>query len=280
MSEDISLITMDRINELQTVIDSLRSEINDVKTYLNNVLSTEITNINASIAANDATCLHKANTETANGAKTFSGGLTCSNNFNLTGQYFGTNISSQTLDANNLWIKINGATKIYYTTSDAATANITNLATTNQVKLISETVRYMSDTDYKIYQTATQNNVRYERTCNNGTWTAWTNENSRIISIMNSKKSDIINWMLPNYSKKTTLSANVEYTATENGWIYYYTNNSSGYFYLNGEEIAYYTWHSGVYHNYNACMLPVSIGDRYKATSVTRFYFYPCKGNS
>ena len=204
MSEDISLITMDRINELQTVIDSLRSEINDVKTYLNNVLSTEITNINASIAANDATCLHKANTETANGAKTFSGGLTCSNNFNLTGQYFGTNISNQTLDANNLWIKINGATKIYYTTSDGATANITNLATTNQVKLISETVRYMSDTDYKIYQTAIQGNVRYERTCTNGTWTAWTNENSRIISIMNSKKDLFVNWFSPDYSKMVT----------------------------------------------------------------------------
>lgn len=295
MSEDISLITVDRINELQNIINSLRNEITQLQTELRTTINTEITNLNnkidndintkinqlsQSIAANDATCLHKANTETATGAKTFSGGLTCSNNFNLTGQYFGTNISNQTLDANNLWVKLNGATKIYYTTSDGATANITNLPNTRSLKLISESVRYISDSDYLIYQTAIQGNVRYERTCTNGTWTAWTNENSRIISIMNSKKSDIINWMLPNYSKKTTLSANVEYTATENGWIYYYTNNSSGYFYLNGEEIAYYTWHSGVYHNYNACMLPVSIGDKYKATSVTRFYFYPCKGNS
>ena len=215
MSEDISLITMDRINELQTVIDSLRSEINDVKTYMNGVLSTEIANINSSIAANDATCLHKANTETATGAKTFSGGLTCSNNLNLTGQYFGTNISSQTLDANNLWVKLNGATKIYYTTSDGATANISNLATTNQVKLISETVRYISDEDYKIYQTATQNNIRYERTCTNGTWTAWTNEDKRIMSFLNKYQQSIAKWFTPDYSKITTVASG--FTASANG---------------------------------------------------------------
>ena len=237
MSEDISLITMDRINELQTVIDSLRSEINDVKTYLNNVLSTEITNINASIAANDATCLHKANTETANGAKTFSGGLTCSNNFNLTGQYYGTNISSQTLDANNLWVKLNGATKIYYTTSDGATANITNLPTTRSLKLISESVRYISDEDYLIYQTAIQGNVRYERTCTNGTWTAWTNENSRIISLLNNKKASIVNWFLPDYSKIQTVSSG--FTAPANGVFHGNIDSSGNVVYtINGYSLA------------------------------------------
>ena len=127
------------------------------------------------------------------------------------------------MDANNLWIKINGATKIYYTTSDGATANITNLATTNQVKLISETVRYMSDTDYKIYQTATQNNVRYERTCNNGTWTAWTNENSRIISIMNSNVKYSID-----SSKATNMSVSTEYTMPYDAYVCFESSAAHG----------------------------------------------------
>ena len=272
MSEDISLITMDRINELQTVIDSLRSEINDVKTYMNGVLSTEIANINASIAANDATCLHKANTETATGAKTFSGGLTCSNNFNLSGQYFGTNISSQTLNANNLWVKLNGATKIYYTTSDGATANITNLPNTRSLKLISESVRYISDEDYLIYQTAIQGNIRYERTCTNGTWTSWTNENDRINSIATG---------FPNYSSRASKSAGTTYTAEKNGylWIKIYRASTGGgslTVTINGVG---FVLDSNDY-SIDTAWFPVKKGWSYSYTSSglssTTFYWIPC----
>lgn len=108
-----------------------------------------------------------------NGNLTTSGTLTSSNQFILNGYLKGQDISNQTVNANTLWIKINNGFKIYYTSSDGATANISNLPNKSSTFLESRTVRYMNDTDYFVNQICYQRNMVYQRTCTSGTWTGW-----------------------------------------------------------------------------------------------------------
>ena len=91
-------------------------------------------------------------------------------------------------------------------------------------------------------------------------------------------KEEIMGWLMPDYSAGVSQTVNVNITATQKGFVYLYTNNKTGNLYINGVDMGHYTWDSGVYHNYNAVMFPVSEGDVYKATAASKFIFYPCKG--
>ena len=141
-----------------------------------NSTSLKNTNVNGNLTtsgtltSNGNTVLKNTN---VNGNLTTSGTLTSSNQFILNGYLKGQDISNQTLNANTLWIKINNGFKIYYTTSDGATAKISNLPNKSSTFLESRTVRYINDTDYLVNQICYQRNMVYQRTCTNGTWTGW-----------------------------------------------------------------------------------------------------------
>lgn len=233
--------------------------------------------------------VHRSGDETIAGNKTFNNDIICNDDLKLSGQYYGQNISSQTLDANNLWIKVGGSTKIYYTTSDGGTTNISNLPNTRTLKLISETVRYISESDYLVYQTAIQGNIRYERTCTNGSWSSWTNENNRISNVINNKfqvvselpanpQSDVYYFIsepsteksiIPNYTAYKDISS--PYTATEDGWIWWRATNSGGVVKVNNIDVGM----AGNYTDQPFAQFLVGKGDVITSSGHTYFRFIP-----
>lgn len=144
-------------------------------TFTNNNTFSQNINVNGTANINNLNVTNSSSLKNTNvnGNLTTSGTLTSSNQFILNGYLKGQDISNQTVNANTLWIKINNGFKIYYTTSDGATANISNLPNKSSTFLESRTVRYMNDTDYLVNQICYQRNMVYQRTCTNGTWTGW-----------------------------------------------------------------------------------------------------------
>lgn len=138
-------------------------------TFNQNITVNGTANINT-LNVTNSTSLKNTN---VNGNLTASGTLTSSNQFILNGYLKGQDISNQTVNANTLWIKVNNGFKIYYTSSDGATANISNLPNKSSTFLESRTVRYMNDTDYLVNQICYQQDMVYQRTCTSGTWTGW-----------------------------------------------------------------------------------------------------------
>lgn len=241
--------------------------------------------------AKSTNVVHRDSDETISGNKTFTNDIICNDDLKINGQYYGENISSQTLNANNLWINVGGSTKIYYTTSDSGTTNISNLPNSRTLKLISETVRYISESDYLVYQTAIQGNIRYERTCTSGSWSSWTNENNRISNVINNKfqvvselpanpQSDVYYFIsepstekeksiIPNYTAYKDIST--PYTATEDGWIWWRATNSGGVVRVNNIDVGM----AGNYTDQPFAQFLVGKGDVVTSTGHTYFRFIP-----
>ena len=93
--------------------------------------------------------------------------------FRSDASYLGVSIEGDTVDLNDLYSTIKGATRIYYATTNGGTNNITNKPVGQAFTLYSHTVRRQSASDYVIEQLAYGGNTIYFRSCTNGTWTAW-----------------------------------------------------------------------------------------------------------
>ena len=198
--------------------------------------------------AQDSDVVHKSGDETVAGNKTFSDSITFSSVSIADVRW--KSLVNQTIDLNDCYITRVGTISGYYSASVSSGSNISNKASNTAFIMLSLTTRYISASDYQIYQIFYgSNNEKYTRTCSNGTWTAWINEIDKFVTtdtaqtISGNKTFSSINGVEPgslslpsgnasdfidisSYFDNT--SATNSYTASANGWIYLRLGDLSG----------------------------------------------------
>lgn len=99
-------------------------------------------------------------------------------------------------------------------------------------------------------------------------------------NITNTGKLNILEMIMPDYSRGSDLTVNTEYTATQYGWVVWRCDNvQQGTLTINGISFGGAGGIANQWADYNSMLAPVSPGDKYKATGRSLYRFYPCKGN-
>lgn len=82
----------------------------------------------------------------------------------------------------------------------------------------------------------------------------------------------------PNYSAGQDLAVSTTHTATKNGWVFWWCQNTTqGQFYVNNMLMGDAIGWANKWADCNSLMVPVSTGDTYRCTGRTAFKFFPCK---
>ena len=130
----------------------------------------------------DANVVHTSGNETVTGFKTFE-------NIRLTNSIRAIALDGETVDLNDCYSSFapanspkNGNVALYSCNTDTDTANITNLPEQKAFYLISITIRYLSNTPTVKQILITRENVRYERFCNSGVWSAWVKDTDKFVT--------------------------------------------------------------------------------------------------
>ena len=98
-------------------------------------------------------------------------------------------------------------------------------------------------------------------------------------NISKSSITQIMQWLCPNWSQRTTLSLNTDVTITKRGWVLMrntvYNSNITGY--INGHTVFRQYGSYGNWEEYNSLSFLVDVGDVVKLTA-GELTFMPCKG--
>ena len=98
-------------------------------------------------------------------------------------------------------------------------------------------------------------------------------------NISKSSITQIMQWLCPNWSQRTTLSLNTDVTITKIGWVLMrntvYNSNITGY--INGYTVFRQYGSYGNWEEYNSLSFLVDVGDVVKLTA-GELTFMPCKG--
>lgn len=87
-------------------------------------------------------------------------------------------------------------------------------------------------------------------------------------------------WGMPDYSKGVSLSTGTTYTADKNGWVMWScVNVQNGRLLIASRNFGEAAGMQNKWADCNSIIVPVSVGNTYRATGATDFYFYPCKVN-
>ena len=131
--------------------------------------------------AQDSDVVHKSGNEAISGAKTFNDKLTMLNAVR------GLDLTSQTVDANDLTSNASGDIKLYRCTSISGAVNITNIPVQTAFVLIVMQIKYTGVADSRtiqiFYDVASSSVVNvYTRIQYNGTWSNWVKDTDKFVT--------------------------------------------------------------------------------------------------
>lgn len=102
---------------------------------------------------------------------------------------------------------------------------------------------------------------------------------SNVANVASTFKEASVGWGVPDYTAGVSQSADTEYTAPSDGWIYCYNwSRTTSYVSINGVEFTMQTGNGNAVYVGAGLICFIKKGDVYKTNSSVYLRFYPCRG--